>query len=93
MKKIEGVNVVDIPGARMLMSSLGAGIYMIQQGVEPIRSYGMSRKERVRKESLKIVCDSLYHFLISRALPFFLFNENLNAFKSLPQPVSDFSPE
>ncbi|ODS34859.1 hypothetical protein BEH94_09915 [Candidatus Altiarchaeales archaeon WOR_SM1_SCG] len=36
MDKIEGVNVVDIPGARVLMSSLGASIYMMQQGVEPI---------------------------------------------------------
>ncbi len=36
MDRIQGVNVVDIPGARVLMSSLGASIYMIQQGVEPI---------------------------------------------------------
>lgn len=36
MKKIEGVNVVDLPGGGVLMSSLGASIYMIQQGVEPI---------------------------------------------------------
>lgn len=36
MDKIEGVNVVDLPGARLLMSSLGASIYMIQRGVEPI---------------------------------------------------------
>ena len=36
MDKIEGVNVVDVPGARVLMSSLGASIYMMQQGVEPI---------------------------------------------------------
>ncbi|ODS39567.1 MAG: hypothetical protein A7316_05195 [Candidatus Altiarchaeales archaeon WOR_SM1_86-2] len=36
MDKIEGVNVVDLPGARVLMSSLGASIYMLQKGVEPI---------------------------------------------------------
>ncbi len=36
MDRIEGVNVVDIPGARMLMSSLGASIYMVQREVEPI---------------------------------------------------------
>jgi len=36
MNKIEGVNVVDLPGARVLMSSLGASIFMIQHGVEPI---------------------------------------------------------
>lgn len=44
--RILGVNVVDGPGGRVLMSSLGASIYMIQHGVEPI--YQMVVRDRNR---------------------------------------------
>jgi len=47
MGKILGVNVVDSPGGRVLMSSLGASIYMIQHGVEPILQQVVRDKNRV----------------------------------------------
>lgn len=36
MDKLDGVNVVDIPGSRLLMSSLAASIILKQNGIEPI---------------------------------------------------------
>lgn len=45
--RILGVNVVDGPGGRVLMSSLGASIYMIQHGVEPILQQVVRDKNRV----------------------------------------------
>ncbi len=36
MPKLEGVNVVDIPGSLLLMSSLAASIILKQNGVDPI---------------------------------------------------------
>lgn len=47
MGKILGVNVVDSPGGRVLMSSLGASIYMILHGVEPILQQVVRDKNRV----------------------------------------------
>ena len=47
MGRILGVNVVDGPGGRVLMSSLGASIYMIQHGVEPILQQVVRDKNRV----------------------------------------------
>ncbi len=47
MGKILGVNVVDSPGGRVLMSSLGASIYMIQHGVEPIFQMVVRDRNRV----------------------------------------------
>ncbi|HDI72596.1 MAG TPA: 5,10-methylenetetrahydrofolate reductase [Candidatus Altiarchaeales archaeon] len=36
MNRLYGVNVVDIPGARLLMSSLAASILLKQNGIDPI---------------------------------------------------------
>lgn len=36
MSKLEGVNAVDIPGCKLLMSSLAASIILRQNGIEPI---------------------------------------------------------
>jgi len=36
LKRITAVNVIDSPSARLLMSSLGAGILLKQYGIEPI---------------------------------------------------------
>ncbi|HIE34002.1 MAG TPA: 5,10-methylenetetrahydrofolate reductase [Candidatus Altiarchaeales archaeon] len=44
MPKLYGVNVVDIPGSRLLMSSLAASIILIQNRIEPI--YQLTCRDR-----------------------------------------------
>ena len=44
MNRLYGVNVVDIPGARLLMSSLAASILLKQNGIDPI--YQLACRDR-----------------------------------------------